>query len=319
MRAAQAAREALRRHPGAQVTIVSTFPPLGTHLAGWQLARQTRFPWIADFRDPMAAPGFEDLVRPFQFRLARFLEPKVLASSSAVIANTDSAAAAWIQRQPTLKNKIYVVWNGFDPEKHITAMPAPKRGYKLLSHAGELYHGRTVAKVLESIDRLITAGNLSPRQFRVRLVGPASKDSLPSPDLVTRGRQAGWLELHLEMVPQAEARQLTQTSDALLLVQPQTRLQVPGKLFEYLQIGRPILAFILSGSPIERILEKSGVPYRCVYADSSVEAFEEAVLSFASLPSDSVPASVWFEENFSAERQTQTLHAIIQSLHPPQS
>src|SRR5258708_26890825 len=41
--AAGAARACIQAHPGASVTIFSTFPPLGPHLAGWQLAQGNRW------------------------------------------------------------------------------------------------------------------------------------------------------------------------------------------------------------------------------------------------------------------------------------
>jgi Glycosyltransferase Family 4 len=315
LHAVNAARKALAAVSSPQITIISSFPPLGPHLAAWRMSRQTGFPWIADFRDPIVAPGLEELIHPFQLRFEQWLERRVLAAAEIVIANTDSAAAAWSQCQPALSGKIHTIWNGFDPENRVTALPIPLRSYKLLSHAGELYHGRTVAPLLKSIDRLVTSEQLAPRKIRVQLVGPAGEDSLPPPDVITRGRQAQWLELKTESIPQAEARQLTRSSDALLLVQPHTQVQVPGKLFEYLQIGRPILAFVLPGSPIERILERSGVPYRCVYPGTPPEAFDATVLSFFSLPSSAVQANSWFEQNFSAGEQTQVLHTLIQSLH----
>ena len=49
--ACRAARAFLRRHPSVSATIFSTFPPMGSHLAAWQLANTERLPWIADFRD----------------------------------------------------------------------------------------------------------------------------------------------------------------------------------------------------------------------------------------------------------------------------
>jgi len=47
--ASRVARAYIRAHPGVRVTIFSTFPPLGSHLAALQLASAEGFPWIADF------------------------------------------------------------------------------------------------------------------------------------------------------------------------------------------------------------------------------------------------------------------------------
>ena len=51
--ASNAAKRYLEKQPHTRLTLFSTFPPVGSHLAAWQLAFSTHFPWIADFRDPM--------------------------------------------------------------------------------------------------------------------------------------------------------------------------------------------------------------------------------------------------------------------------
>lgn len=103
-------------------------------------------------------------------------------------------------------------------------------------------------------------------------------------------------------------------SDGLLLVQPQSVLQVPGKLFEYLQIGRPILAYVPRNTPIERILQKSGVPFECVYTGSKPEEVDASLERFFSLNGDQQSPNSWFEHEFSAENQSRTLSDLIQKL-----
>ncbi len=104
---------------------------------------------------------------------------------------------------------------------------------------------------------------------------------------------------------------MMKTSDYLLLIQQQSINQVPGKLFEYLQTGRPILAFVTRNSPTERILAGSGVHHRCVYPDDSPERFDEVIAEFLNLPTEIVPASPWFEDRFNGEFQTRALAEII--------
>jgi hypothetical protein len=188
----------------------------------------------------------------------------------------------------------------------------------VVSHVGELYHGRNVTPILESIARLISANRLPKGSVRIRLIGPAQPECMPSREFIGRATRAGWLELVNERIPQADALQIACTSNALLLVQPRSTDQVPAKLFEYLQIGRPILAFLEANSATERILERSGVPYLCVYPGSPREAVDRVVGDFLDLPSLSVAPSPWFEEQFNAERQTRLLDSIIRWVHNKQ-
>lgn len=314
--ACRAALRFVRANPAAQITIFSTYPPVGAHLAAFQLARATSLPWIADYRDPMAGNpanvGFSKLQTSILPRMERIL----LGAADATIANTDAVERKWKTGYPHRSERIRLIWNGFDPADRIEPLALPLRDYRLFSHVGELYEGRNITGLLESIGRLIDSGRLDARHLRIRLCGTMRSDSLPPEAFLERATREGWLELAGNRVPREEARHLAQTSDGLLLVQPHSTVQVPGKIFEYVQIGRPVLAYILPNTPIEDILRKSGIPYRCAFAGSSQEDLDDAVQDFFSLPPEPVRASDWFERNFDAREQTRALADLIRSLWP---
>ena len=315
--ACRTARAFLRSNPHAEVTIFSTYPPLGTHLAAFQLTRGGKSPWIADFRDPLSCNPAHTGLTKFQRSLHRRLEQVFLKCADVAIANTDVLAEKWKNAYPDIRDRVHLIWNGFDPEDRIESQPLPQRDFQIISHVGELYRGRSVTALLESISRLIDAGRLQANRVRIRLVGSMESDCLPDPGFLKRAKAQGWLELIAHQVPQQEARHIAQTSDALLLVQPHSSVQVPGKLFEYLRLGRPILAYILPNTPIERILKQSGVTYGCVYAGSSAQDMDNAINSFFHLKADVIQANSWFEQNFNAKKQTQALEMLIRSLHGP--
>jgi glycosyltransferase involved in cell wall biosynthesis len=313
--ASRAARAHIRAHPRACVTLFSTFPPLGSHLAAWRLARSEGVPWVADFRDPFPDGYGHKGPHSFQKRIYRWLERVTSQRADAVIANTDSAIVKWRERFPSLNGKVHLIWNGFDPEERVDPLSVTSGTCRVLSHTGELYAGRNATPILESIARLIATGRLPVGSVRVRLIGATEPEALPSQEFLGRAQAVGWLDLVTERIPQREALRIARSSDSLLLLQPQSTTQVPGKLFEYLQIGRPILAFIQPNSPTERLLDQSGVPYRCVYPDSASEVTDDTLAQFFELPSTPVAASPWFEEKFNAQNQARSLHALIQSLH----
>jgi hypothetical protein len=103
-------------------------------------------------------------------------------------------------------------------------------------------------------------------------------------------------------------------SDGLLLVQPQTDVQVPGKLFEYICIGRPILALVPRKSAVEHILESAGVPYACIYTDDRLGDVDQKVLDFLSIPSRPTPYSDWFGNNFNGNLQAKQMAGIIEEI-----
>jgi hypothetical protein len=313
--ASRAARACIRAHPGVRVTIFSTFPPLGAHLAGWQLARRNSLAWIADCRDPLSDEFRDQHRTPWQKQVYRWLDRAFARRPGGVIANTDAALVGWQEKFPSFSDKCHLIWNGFDPEERIKPLPIGSRNRKVLSHVGELYHGRITTPILESVARLIAANRISAGSVLVRLIGPAQTECLPGPGFLHRAKSEGWLDLVTECIPHQEALDVAQTSSGLLLLQPRSVSQVPGKLFEYLQIGRPILAFIQPNSPAERLLERSGVPYRCLYPGSTPEAIDDVVAGFFDLPTTPVAPNAWFEEQFNADRQTRILDSVIRTLH----
>ncbi len=297
--ASRAAERFLDRHPGPAV-VLSSFPPIGAHLAAGLFAIRRNVPWIADYRDPLDE--------------SPWLEKRMLHTAKAIITNTDRAAQRIEKLYPAYRPKVHTIWNGFDPEQRLQAELLPERRHKLYSHIGDLYTGRTVSPILTALTRLVENGKVDPSALRLVLAGYMEPASLPPEELMRKTRAQGWLQMIPERIPLLQARHITATSDGVLLVQPQSSTQVPAKLFEYLQIGRPILAYVAHGSPSENILERAGVPYRCIYPDTGAAEMEQTLLEFLSLTSEPTEFSAWFRQQFSADQQTDQLIAILRQL-----
>jgi hypothetical protein len=109
----------------------------------------------------------------------------------------------------------------------------------------------------------------------------------------------------------AENRRAMASVDALLLLDVFSGLHVPSKLYVYLRIGRPILAITSKGSPADRILSQSGVPYVCLYPEDSAAEVDAKVIRLLEMPSDPVTASDWFFHEFDGIRQAGTLAALL--------
>ena len=314
LHAYRAAATFLKENSRSRVTIFSTYPPLGVHLAAYWLARKTGFPWIADFRDPLADnPGHMEINR-FTDSLYRRLERTFVHAADCVLANTDAAEARLKATYPERAGHIRLIWNGFDPEQRLERLPIPLRNRKVIAHVGELYGGRDVSPVLQSLRRMIESGRLSDREFQVFLAGQINESSMPDPAFTSAGERVGWLKLTRAHIPQKEAHEVIQTADGLFLIQPHTVLQVPGKLFEYLQIGRPILAYVPPDSPVERILARSGVPYECAHAGSAPEELDASLFRYINLLGAEGKPNEWFENEFNSEFHARKVANLIASL-----
>lgn len=309
---ARAGAAVLNRRRNQDVTIISSAPPLGTHLAAMRIAAHSGCPWIADFRDPVDTVAGDRAL--LQSAIAPALERRLLARANLILANTDSMQQAWCARYPWLAEKIHVVWNGFDPDDTIQTYRLPQRERRILSHVGELYGGRDIRPILNSAGRLLRSAQLNPEGIVIRQIGAVEPGEMPEAGFLKEAQGEGWLEIR-EPVPAPEARVMALDSDGLLLIQPHTAVQVPGKLFEYLRMGRPILAYVIRNSPVERILEQAGVPFECVYPEHPPEEMDRRVLRFiAKLDGRPAGPGQWFEDTFEASRQAGTVDKLIRSL-----
>jgi hypothetical protein len=211
---------------------------------------------------------------------------------------------------------MHLIWNGFDPEEAVRPLPIPPRQHRVLAHIGVLYWQRHPYKLVEALDRLISAGRLDPAKLRLAFLGPIQERGRFETHRATASLlRRGCIEIRGELVPRAEANHAMATADFLLLIDivnlGGSSYTVPAKIYDYILMGRPILALTGRQSPVERILSQSGTPYLCVYHDDCGAAVEEKLLRLVAMPSEPVAPSSWFLENFDGQRQAAAFADLI--------
>ncbi len=312
LEAAACCRQLMRHNPQQEFVIVCSYPALGVLLTGLLVCVQDRVRWIADFRDPIAA-----FLRPQTPWYARawneLLERAVFRTASGVVANAEGAAALWRQRYPRARGKIRVIPNGFDPEDAPAARALPNRQEKVLVHAGTLYEGRNPNAVIQALARLRSARMPEAASTCILLLGEIAENAGIDRALYDQAQREGWLELR-RTVPKAEALCILAEADGLLLLQPQSDVQVPGKLFEYICIGRPILALLQRSSAAEQILTNAGVRHTILQIDDEASALDRKLMEFLTLPTAPESYSEWFRSNFNVEEQTKQLARILEEI-----
>lgn len=300
---------------GTVSAILSTSPPAISNIVAGRLKERFGIPWVADFRDPLSRnPGRSSKGLCWLRDVA--VERWAFRRADVLIANTDAALEMWREKYPQYAGKMHLIWNGFDSEDYLGPMPLPPRAYRLLVHTGGIHAARHPGILLSSLHRLIRQGRLSPKSFLVRLVGRLAdgwdRDGVPVGELV----RLGCLEYDGQLVPREEAKRAMATADSLILLDllPRSRaVQVPGKLFDYIRIGRPILAITTRNSPANRLLYRSGVPHACIFPDDTGDEVDRKVLDFLALPTKPVVANEWFRREFEAGGQTRHLVSLLDS------
>ncbi len=235
--------------------IFTSGPPHSSHLIGWALRNLTRKPWIADFRDPWSRRTWlEDHERAaWRLRGMARLERLIVRRADRVILNTDRLYDDFRRAYPDLpRSKFLCIPNGYDPtEFDLSGTPAPRSGGAFrICHAGTLYRRRNPIVLLRAVRALIDRGLFKEGDIELEFIGRVLLDGTSIDEEARTLGLAGCVRV-LPHMPHEECLKRMAQADALLVVQPETETQVPGKLYEYMYLDKPLLAISHAGATSE--------------------------------------------------------------------
>ncbi len=252
-----AGRRVLREDPFDLV--YSTSPHATAHLIARQIAKHSRKPWVADFRDPWIEeppePGTPS--GPIATPLNRRLERRVVEDCSAIVTSTFHLRDTLAARYPTLRaDKVTAILNGYD-EADFANLPASSRTDRaelVILHAGSINSEfRNPIPLLRAARECADEGAIDLERVRFRFLGPgdyaSSKELAAALDSLSVRRSVEFLP----RVPYSQSLAALADADLLLLLQasPDTVGLVPAKLYEYLRAQKPVLAVVSEGATSE--------------------------------------------------------------------
>jgi glycosyltransferase involved in cell wall biosynthesis len=242
-----------KKWPQAEIpdVVLATGGPWTSHLVGQHLARYWRVPYIVDYRDPWTSNPYVSFGSSYLNGKARRLEQSVCRAAKRVITNTHELRVQLEHDYPGLGGKILTITNGFDPDSFVTGRTMPGntgqgpthqagKAKLELCHFGTVYGKRTPAVLFQALHDLHQAGRVSSEQLRIRFIGAWEVSEPRCEDLAQRLEKVGLLRRE-PPVPYQECLQQMCEADALLVVQPDSPLQIPGKIYEYVATQRPLL------------------------------------------------------------------------------
>ncbi len=276
-------REYLRQNPVD--LMITTGPPHSMHLIGLNLKRHFDIPWLADFRDPWTEIDFYHRLKLTSWadRRHRALEKKVLTAADIV-----TTVSPYL-KQTTEKlagRRVDVIYNGFDPED-FQFEKVREDGLFTISHYGAFNRDRNPSSLWKALQTLKENSPDFARLLRIQLIGQTDESIL-------REIRECNLEENLRLeghLPHTEGLRILSGSQVLLLPlndAPNVRGILPGKMYEYIALKRPILAIGPSDGDFAEILLSTHSGITCDFTDTGkmadtlnqwVKAFLEGELS----------------------------------------
>lgn len=252
-----AVRRAVRivREEGIDLLFASS-PPHSVQVIASEIADRTGIPWVADLRDewshdPVYCRGQEERHRETEIR--------TLAASRAVVTVTPGWKTNF-SRTLGIRIPVHFIPNGYDPADFSGMRRRPPE------------HGRVL--------RLLYSGRISskhsPKEFLDALRGefhrhPEWRDRIEIRIMGSDGNRRALLgrrdlEDRVKFVPyrpHAECIRTLEEADVLLLLATSGMQSeaLPGKLYEYMATGKPILAVLSGHGEIARMLQRYGNAY----------------------------------------------------------
>ncbi|MBB4080246.1 glycosyltransferase involved in cell wall biosynthesis [Lewinella aquimaris] len=235
--------------------ILSDGPPHSNTRIATLVSKQTGIPWLADFQDPWTQVDYYQMLKlaPWGRRKHERLEQEAFAQATM----TTIVSPSWKRDLEGIGAKnVRVLYWGYDPDDFRGLVRKPHQKFTL-THLGIMGHDRNPEVLFQAINQLKQEVPGFAEDFELRLYGQVDhrvRQRIEHYGLLEQSNFAG-------SVSRGEALQEMLNSQVLLLLlnqQENASGRIPGKLFEYLAVGRPILNLGPADSDVAIILENTG-------------------------------------------------------------
>ncbi len=257
----------IARREGIDV-VITTSPPNSVHFVGAAVQRATGARWLADLRDSLVAHPHrraESAAVRAKERIDDAVARLVAHRADAVSCVSDAIADEIRGRSP--RRSVVTIANGCDFDDTSGLPYTPAQRFRI-THAGSFFGKRDPRPFLQSLAE-------SRLDVAARFLGDfRSADREWAAGLGLGDR----LEL-IPYAPRSASLALQRDSEALLLLIPDAggrgKGVLSGKVFEYLAVGRPILAVVPPDGAAAALIEETGAGV--VVAPDDVDAIRGAL------------------------------------------
>ncbi len=237
--------------------ILSSSPPPSVHLIAQKLAKWSGLKWVADFRDPWTNIHYlqGQNISSISKNYNKKLEQKVVANCDKATCVSENFVHLITTHK---KDKFEIITNGFDQElDHLPEEELRNKKFTIL-YIGGLTWNRYFKSFFLAVKELIDNKEIDERLVKLKFAGsiePAIQNELS--ELFSDTEVADFRGY----LPHHEAVKEMHQADLLLLFLEQVKGyegHIPGKLFEYLSTGNPIIGTGTKQGESAKLLRNSG-------------------------------------------------------------
>jgi glycosyltransferase involved in cell wall biosynthesis len=249
--------------------IISVGPPHTSHVIGMRISKRNRIPLIPVFIDPWVDIAYYREFKRSRLTLAidHHLEKSVMKNAASIIFVTRTMKDDYTNKYDFIKAKSEVLYWGYN-EEDFNKVELKNRASDgdLIVHAGNIFDFQNPKNFWKMLKEEIENG----RKLRIKFIGtvsPGIKEEVGKNCLMPYTEYIGFLPYD---------QLLNELSLATyLLVCATEKRHVPGKLFEYMRTGKPIIAFGDDNEEVKSILAESNAGMIFNYNESGKELFEK--------------------------------------------
>lgn len=238
--------------------VYTTVPPFSTYLVGLGLRLLTWRRWVIEVRDPWT-PG---TWKPHNTRtrvsdvIEAWLERRCFRTSSLIVCVSEGIASMCKASLPEGQHsKVVVVRNGIDK------LSPPRRASEVsdqlvrIVYVGTVYYHRDPRPFLKAIANV---RNEIGRPLSVEFVGDCRWFHDVSIEAEVQTLGIANIVTFRDWLPQVECQKIIENADILLLLAQNQPSQIPNKLYDYMGMRVPIIAFADSDGESARMLNSIG-------------------------------------------------------------
>ncbi len=284
--------------------IITSGPPHSLHLIGLELKKKLNVKWISDFRDPWTEIDyFEQLpLTKKSIQIHQKLEQEVVEKSDAVLVIGKTMRNNFVK----FSNNIHVITNGFDNDSTSTSIKLDKKF--TITHVGLMNADRNPISFWKAISEICKENNNFADDYQVQFVGEIASEvrfSLEEYQIKN--------VLDIGYVLHQKVTTCQQKTQVLLLSVNNVKSAkgiITGKIFEYLQAKRPILAIGPIDGDLAEILNETNSG-KIVNFDDVVNLKKEILQMYNSYKSGKLESNSTNIDQYHRRNLTEKLAKII--------